>query len=508
MTWPYDFFEGVDRFKPVQRVALWDLDAAQDPSPRSRMLEWLDDTILEQHFADMRRRGVELVRVPCGYWNWVTYSGDDGPVAVADCEGVPVAQRLKNLHRIATPEDYQVYFDRLFEFARSNGIKVLLDLHGLPGSQNGEIHSGACLEITENRTTYFEAEANKEMAVKAVQAMAKYARDKGSTLFGIQVINEPHLQSADNGHAFLRDYYRRAILAAREFLDASVPIVLFEWTYRTENWEDNAFPESDFGAVLWDMHLYQFPKNDDKWTTHAEVRKAYKWDLEQLRHFSNAQGGRVFVGEFTLAGPSLGREETAELARWFVDQFAFATSGFLLWAYDCQLTGWSMQRQGQHWELDWRRIARVAQDATRAGMPIYIEAAGAGVWLGAQKDGSVRAGARDPSWWEEWVPHYRRDGGGEQKVSFRSAAHGTWLSVNEHGHARQAEACDAWEEFIMVAAPPEELGRDERRLALRSCHGTWLMFEADDGHVTAVHGGDADSVFGTVATWILSPVDA
>ena len=26
------------------------------------------------------------------------------------------------------------------------GIKVLLDLHALPGSQNGEIHSGVCIE--------------------------------------------------------------------------------------------------------------------------------------------------------------------------------------------------------------------------------------------------------------------------------------------------------------------------------------------------------------------------
>jgi hypothetical protein len=69
-------------------------------------------------------------------------------------------------------------------------------------------------------------------------------------LFGIQVISEPHLHT-DEGHSFLESYYQQAILAAREFLDPSVPIVLFEWTYEMCKWDDNAFPESIYGKVAW-----------------------------------------------------------------------------------------------------------------------------------------------------------------------------------------------------------------------------------------------------------------
>ena len=64
------------------------------------------------------------------------------------------------------------------------------------------------------------------------------------------MINEPHLHT-DEGHSFLESYYQQAILAAREFLDPSVPIVLFDWTYEMCKWDDNAFPESIYGKVAW-----------------------------------------------------------------------------------------------------------------------------------------------------------------------------------------------------------------------------------------------------------------
>lgn len=61
-------------------------------------------------------------------------------------------------------------------------------------------------------------------------------------------MSEPHLHT-DEGHAFLESYYQQAILAARDFLDPSVPIVLFEWTYEMSKWDENAFPEAMYGKV-------------------------------------------------------------------------------------------------------------------------------------------------------------------------------------------------------------------------------------------------------------------
>ena len=219
------------------------------------------------------------------------------------------------------------------------GIKVLLDLHALPGSQNGEIHSGVCIEALwlqfcslsfkagpqncvrvagrvqekEEHLGFVQNDANLRTSVRAVRAMAEFASKKPN-LFGIQVISEPHLHT-DEGHEFLRSYYQQAILAARDFLDRRVPVVLFEWTYEMHRWEKGAFPESTYGKVIWDTHLYHFPEKGQKWTSRDQglekAKEAYTWDLQQLRHFSRAQGETVFVGEFSLAGPSLNMKENA-----------------------------------------------------------------------------------------------------------------------------------------------------------------------------------------------------
>jgi len=489
MRHPYNFFKSVRRSRPFLRVALWDLQPGGDGGdaaggPRSRMLKWLDATIKEEHFATMRRMGVQVVRVPCGYWNWVTFPEGAGPVAPACWAGVRVAEKLKNLHRIATPEEYQVYFDRIFAYARAHGIKVLLDLHGLPGSQNGEIHSGVCLEVgeAENRTCFFQNEANKETAVRAVQAMARYASGSGKaeTLFGIQVINEPHLKSEDEGHSFLQDYYRRAILAARESLDASVPIVLFEWTYGMERWEHHAFPQREYGRVLWDTHLYHFPDEGERWTSSEgglqKAREAYRWDLEQMRRFSARQGGAVLVGEFSLAGQSLRKEERLELAQWLVDQFDFGAQGSLLWTFDEVSTAWSMRRQRELWGIDWRQVTHTRRYPTVQGSPVSLQVAQGGetLWLSAHKDGGVCLVEDEASWSEEWVPYrYRVDG--ELRVALRSSARGTWLTVDEGGKVSQADMRSLWEEFRVVPLRRgSDDGDDSQRVGLISAHGTWL----------------------------------
>lgn len=92
-----------------------------------RLLRYLDDAIKEKHFQKMKQWGVKLVRVPTGYWNWVDL-GDETPKAPAE-----VAKRFKNLQNIK-PSQYKPYIDKVYEYAGKNGIQVLTELHGAPGS--------------------------------------------------------------------------------------------------------------------------------------------------------------------------------------------------------------------------------------------------------------------------------------------------------------------------------------------------------------------------------------
>lgn len=75
--------------------------------------------VTEQTFADIAAAGLDHVRIPFGYWAVQTYEGDSF------------------LFRTSWR-----YLLRGIEWARKHGLRVNLDLHGLPGSQNGWNHSG------------------------------------------------------------------------------------------------------------------------------------------------------------------------------------------------------------------------------------------------------------------------------------------------------------------------------------------------------------------------------
>ena len=160
------------------RLSLCDLVQVDGyPTPKQRMLSWLNSTIKpEEHFAWLAKRGFNFVRVPTGYWNWITYSGNLTPAAPSD-----VAARLRNLQNIGTPADFEPFLDRIMKAAAANGMRVLLDLHAAPGSQNGEMHSGCSTGLT----YYFEDSTkwNMRKAVEAVGKMASFCKSRNASSY-------------------------------------------------------------------------------------------------------------------------------------------------------------------------------------------------------------------------------------------------------------------------------------------------------------------------------------
>jgi len=160
-----------------------------------RILRWLDDKVKESDFQKLQSYGVKLLRVPTGYWNWVDIGGAT-PNAPDN-----VAARFRNLQAVK-PSQYSPYIDKIYQWAEKYGIKVLMELHGAPGSQNGEIHSG-CVTGAEldggKPEHYFNTDWNKQIAVDSVGKMAEKCQQYGSTCWGIGVLNEP--QPSGGGHA-------------------------------------------------------------------------------------------------------------------------------------------------------------------------------------------------------------------------------------------------------------------------------------------------------------------
>ena len=98
----------------------WTLTTLLGPSKAASTLEkHYAKLITESDFANIQAAGFDHVRIPYSYWAVTTYPGDP-----------------------YVPKISWRYLLRGIEYARKYGLRVNLDLHALPGSQNGWNHSG------------------------------------------------------------------------------------------------------------------------------------------------------------------------------------------------------------------------------------------------------------------------------------------------------------------------------------------------------------------------------
>jgi len=97
----------------------WTLSLAMGPDLAKKMEQHYKTFITEQDFADIAAAGLNWVRIPIGFWAIETIN--DEPFLVGTSWS---------------------YFLKAIQWARKYGIRIYLDLHALPGSQNGWNHSG------------------------------------------------------------------------------------------------------------------------------------------------------------------------------------------------------------------------------------------------------------------------------------------------------------------------------------------------------------------------------
>lgn len=169
-----------------------------------------------------------------------------------------------------------------------------MELHGAPGSQNGEMHSGCTtgpaqtswLGLTVKPEHYWETPYNRHLALEAIDAIAKSCKEHASACWGIGALNEyerdkdeSDLQGAWTGRAtrgfsklleYLDGYYDDALRKARETLPLDVPVVLFSWDIDLWFWNAERFSEyKTFGKVVFDTHEYS--------STDSSFRKIAAW---------------------------------------------------------------------------------------------------------------------------------------------------------------------------------------------------------------------------------------
>lgn len=199
--------------------------------------------ITERDFAAIRSWGMNAVRIPVPYFIF------------GDCP--PFIGCIQEL-------------DKAFHWAEKYGLQILIDLHTVPGSQNGFDNggiSGVC--------KWAQQQESVEFTLKVLEKLAeRYGYRKG--LMGIQIVNEPNTESswdifqiserykaADEQMAlgsapvtfdFLKKFYVEAYHRLRRYLPEEKAVV-FHDGFDIYRWKD-FMQEEEFKNVILDTHQY------------------------------------------------------------------------------------------------------------------------------------------------------------------------------------------------------------------------------------------------------------
>lgn len=149
----------------------WTLTEQLGPMNAAKTLEkHYAKFITEKDFADIQDAGFDHVRIPYSYWAVTTYPGDP-----------------------YVPKIAWRYLLRGIEYARKHGLRVNLDLHGLPGSQNGWNHSGRQGQIGWLNGTDGATNAQRSIDIHT-QLSTFFAQDRYKNIITIYgLANEPKM---------------------------------------------------------------------------------------------------------------------------------------------------------------------------------------------------------------------------------------------------------------------------------------------------------------------------
>lgn len=219
-----------------------------------------------QDFNKIKQAGFNVVRIPIGFWAYDTF-------------GTPFVQGAAD------------YIDAAVDWSRGLGLKIIIDLHGAPGSQNGYDNSGERLA-----NPGWQQGDTVAQTLQVLQTIAnKYAQTSyQDVIIGIELLNEPLLYKLNYDE--VRQFYRDGYGNVRVVSDT--PVILHDGFNPPNTWNGFLTP-SDANAqnVAIDHHEYQVFDNTQVAWQPWQHRQAVCNNAESY----NGADKWTFVGEWTAA---------------------------------------------------------------------------------------------------------------------------------------------------------------------------------------------------------------
>ncbi|PPD67764.1 hypothetical protein GOBAR_DD35357 [Gossypium barbadense] len=218
------------------------------------------------------------------------------------------------------------------------GLKVIIDLHAAPGSQNGWEHSGS----RDSSQEWGKTDETITQTVAVIDFLAsRYA--KSPSLYAVELINEPLSPGATLSSVI--EYYKAGYAAVRRHTSTAFVVMSNRLGPMKPS---ELFPmASGFKRSVIDVHYYNlFEDMFNNMTVQQNIDFVYNNRSSQLNYVTTSNGPLTFVGEWVAEWQVVGagKEDYQRLAEAQMEVYGRASFG---WAY------WTLKNVNKHWSLEW-----------------------------------------------------------------------------------------------------------------------------------------------------------
>ena len=214
--------------------------------------------IQESDFKWLKEHEIEVIRIPVGYW---LFESDENLVP------------------------HVKYLDWAMDMAKKYDIQVLIDMHGLKGSQNGRDHSGKS-----GKSEWFKFKSYRDESIEVLEKIARrYANHP--KFWGLQLINEPFPKLFN---LKLRAYYKDAAKRLDGILKDTRLIFSDSFTPRLMS---GAMGRLHNNYKVMDIHVYQPFR---PWIRFVSLKNFYRWlDWQKKLHKRLSKKQPIIIGEWS-----------------------------------------------------------------------------------------------------------------------------------------------------------------------------------------------------------------
>jgi glucan 1,3-beta-glucosidase len=256
-------------FLNTNAVDQWTFDSTSNAT--AALTEHWSTFFTEADIKNISSYGLNAIRIPIGFRAY-------------DNDGTPYQSGA------------DAYLEQAVGWARTAGLKVWIDLHGAPGSQNGAEHSGHLGSVQ------WQSGTNLNRTTSVLQTIAsKYGTTAYSdVVIGLELINEP-LPAGSNSFSKTQKWVKDAYTAVRsEAENKNLQIIMHDSFMPALAWSaiTSEIAEQN-GLAGIDTHAYQlYTGLDNSLTQELHIAKACAWSSTLFAPWK-ALNIPIYAGEFS-----------------------------------------------------------------------------------------------------------------------------------------------------------------------------------------------------------------